>query len=222
MSSITGELARVSGPVALLLIGALVFGETAIFLGFVIPGETAAVLGGVLASRGRVSLPLLIIVVVAAAVTGPLVGYEIGRHLGSRVIAARRMRAMAAGLDRAQAVLRRRGGLAVLFGRFVAVLRALMPAVAGTTRMPYRTFLFYNVLGGIIWGAGYCLLGYAAGSAYAAIERTVGTGVAVVLAVAVVAAVVVWAVRRHRREEAELVLAEPAVLDEAAGPERPL
>jgi len=102
-------------------------GETAVFLGFVIPGETAAVLGGVLASRGRVSLPLLIIVVVAAAVTGPLIGYEIGRHLGGRVIAARRMRRVAGGMDRAQAVLHRRGGLAVLLGRFVAILRALMP-----------------------------------------------------------------------------------------------
>ena len=226
MSSITAELARLSGPVALLLIGALVFGETAVFLGFVIPGETAAVLGGVLASRGRVSLPLVIIVVVVAAVTGPLAGYEIGRHLGGRLIAARRMRVVAAGMDRAQAVLRRRGGLAVLVGRFVAVLRALMPAVAGTTRMPYRTFLFFNVLGGIIWGVGYCLLGYAAGSAYAAIERTVGTGVAV--AVAVVAAVPVWAIRRHRREQADLDLAEeagqgeaaPAIAD-VAGPERP-
>ena len=217
MSSITNELARLSGPVALLLIGALVFGETAIFLGFVIPGETAAVLGGVLASRGRVSLPLLIVVVVVAAVTGPLVGYEIGRHLGSRVIAARRMHRVAAGMDRAQAVLRRRGGLAVLLGRFVAVLRALMPAVAGTTRMPYRIFLFYNVLGGIIWGVGYCLLGYAAGSAYAAIERTVGTGVAIAVAVVVVAAVAFWAIRRHRREEAEF-LEEPAVAD-PAGPE---
>jgi membrane protein DedA with SNARE-associated domain len=219
VSSITNELARLSGPVALLLIGALVFGETAIFLGFVIPGETAAVLGGVLASRGRVSLPLLIVVVVVAAVTGPLVGYEIGRHLGSRVIAARRMHRVAAGMDRAKAVLRRRGGLAVLLGRFVAVLRALMPAVAGTTRMPYRIFLFYNVLGGIIWGVGYCLLGYAAGSAYAAIERTVGTGVAVAVAVVVVVAVAFWAIRRHRREEAEF-LEEPAIPD-PADPEGP-
>jgi membrane-associated protein len=67
-------------------------------LGFVIPGETAAALGG--GQPGRVSRPL--IVVVAAAVTGPLVGYEIARHLGSRLIAARRMRAVAGGLDRAQ------------------------------------------------------------------------------------------------------------------------
>jgi membrane-associated protein len=202
VSSITADLAGLSGTVALLLIAALVFGETAVFLGFVIPGETAAVLGGVLASRGRVSLPLLIVVVVVAAVTGPLIGYEIGRRLGGRVIAARRMRRVAGGMDRAQAVLHRRGGLAVLFGRFVAVLRALMPAVAGTTRMPYRTFLIYNMLGGLIWGVGYCLLGYAAGSAYAAIERTVGTGVAIVVAVVVLVGVGFWLVRRHRREQA--------------------
>ena len=202
MSSITSDLAGLSGTLALLLIAALVFGETAVFLGFVIPGETAAVLGGVLASRGRVSLPLLIVVVVAAAVTGPLIGYEIGRHLGGRVIAARRMRRVASGMDRAQAVVHRRGGLAVLLGRFVAILRALVPAVAGTTRMPYRTFLIYNMLGGLIWGIGYCLLGYVAGSAYAAIERTVGTGVAIVVAVAVLGGLGFWLVRRHRREQA--------------------
>jgi membrane-associated protein len=217
VSSITTDLAGLSGTVALLLIAALVFGETAVFLGFVIPGETAAVLGGVLASRGRVSLPLLIIVVVAAAVTGPLIGYEIGRHLGGRVIAARRMRRVAGGMDRAQAVLRRRGGLAVLLGRFVAILRALMPAVAGTTRMPYRTFLIYNMLGGLIWGIGYCLLGYAAGSAYAAIERTVGTGVAIVVAVVVLGGVGFWLVRRHRREQAGPDAAAPDAV-RPAGP----
>jgi len=219
VSSITTDLAGLSGTVALLLIAALVFGETAVFLGFVIPGETAAVLGGVLASRGRVSLPLLIFVVVVAAVTGPMIGYEIGRHLGGRVIAARRMRRVAGGMDRAQAVLHRRGGLAVLFGRFVAILRALMPAVAGTTRMPYRTFLIYNMLGGLIWGVGYCLLGYVAGSAYAAIERTVGTGVAIVVAVVVLGGVGFWLVRRHRREQADPEVAGPAGVGSPAGPD---
>jgi membrane-associated protein len=202
VSSITGDLVRLSGPVAYLVIAALVFGETAVFLGFVLPGETAVVLGGVLASRGRVSLLILILVVAVAAVAGPLVGYEIGRHLGGRLVAARGLRRVAGGVERAQDLLRTRGGTAVLIGRSVAVLRALMPALAGTARMPYRTFFLYNMVGGIIWGIGFCLLGYAAGSAYAVIERRVGTGVAIALAVVVVAGVAIWAVRRHRRSRA--------------------
>lgn len=200
VTSITTELAQLSGPLAYLLVAALVFGETAIFLGFVIPGETAAVLGGVLASRGRVSLLLLMLVVVLAAIVGPLVGYEIGRHLGGRLLARPRLRRVAAGVDRAQSVLHRRGAVAVFLGRFIAVLRAMMPAVAGTARLPYRTFVLYNVLSAVLWGVGYCLLGYAAGSAYAAIERTVGTGVAIAIAVVVLGAVIFWLVRRHRRE----------------------
>jgi membrane-associated protein len=202
VSSIASDLAHLSGPVAYLAIAALVFGETAVFLGFVVPGETAVVLGGVLASRGRLSLPLLILVVVIAAVTGPMVGYEIGRHLGGRLVGARALRRVSGGVERGQAMLRTRGGAAVLVGRFIAVLRALMPAMAGTAQMSYRTFLIYNTVGGIVWGIGYCLLGYAAGSAYAAIERRVGTGVAIAVAVVVVAGVVIWAVRRHRRARA--------------------
>ncbi len=199
MSSIVGELTRLSGPVVYLVVAALVFGETAVFLGFVIPGETAAVLGGVLAARGRVSLPWLIVVVLAAAVIGPLVGYEIGRRLGPRLVGARAMRRVAGPAGRAQALLRDRGGVAVLLGRFTAVLRALMPAAAGTAAMPYRTFFVFNLVGGIVWSIGYCLLGFAAGNAYAAIESRVGTGLAVGIAAVVVVTVAVWGIRRHRR-----------------------
>ena len=202
MSSIASGLAHLSGLVAYLAIAALVFGETAVFLGFVLPGETAVVLGGVLASRGHVSLPLLMLIVVIAAVLGPLVGYEIGRRLGGRLVASRALRRVAGQVERAQTMLRTRGGTAVLIGRFVAVLRALMPALAGTARMSYRTFFLYNAAGGIVWGVGYCLLGYAAGSAYAAIEARVGTGIALAVAAVLVVGVVVWAVRRHRRTRA--------------------
>lgn len=198
MSSIVSGLTHLSGWVAYAVIGALVFGETAVFLGFVLPGETAVVLGGVLASRGHVSLATLAAVVVAAAVTGPIVGYEIGRQMGDRLFAARAMRRVPGGPQRARAALRERGGLAVMLGRFVVFVRAVMPAAAGAVRVPYRTFLFYNVAGGLVWGVGYCLLGYLAGSAYAAVERRVGTGLAVAVALVVVAALGVWAVRRHR------------------------
>jgi membrane protein DedA with SNARE-associated domain len=198
VSSLIGGLTQLSSWVTYCVIAALVFGETAIFLGFVLPGETAVVLGGVLASRGHVSLGLLIVVVVVTAVAGPLVGYEIGRRAGDALFSSRLLRRVSGAADKARSALRDRGGAAVLAGRFVAVIRALMPAAAGAAQMRYRTFVIYNTIGGIIWGVGYCLLGYLAGSAYVAVERTVGTGLAIGLAVVIVGAVVAWAVRRHR------------------------
>jgi membrane-associated protein len=198
VGSIAAELARLSGPLAYAVVAALVFGECALFLGFVIPGETAVVIGGVLASRGRISLPLLMAVVVIAAIAGPLAGYEVGRRMGSRVLASRFLRRISPAVDKATAALHARGPAAVLIGRFTAVLRALMPALAGTARMPYRTFALYNAISGVVWGAGYSLLGYLAGSAYGVIQRRVGTGLAVAIAAVVVTALVVWAVRRHR------------------------
>ena len=147
-----------------------------------LPGETAVVLGGVLASRGHIQLWLLILVVVVTAVTGPLVGYEIGRRMGDRIFASRLLPRIPGGVDRARTVLRERGGLGVLVGRFVAILRALMPAAAGAAQVPYRTFVTYNLIGGVIWGVGYSLLGYLAGSAYTVIERRVGAGLAIAVA----------------------------------------
>jgi len=202
VSAITTDLSHLSGLVAYLVVAALVFGETALFFGFVLPGEIAVVLGGVLASRGRVSLPLLMLVVVAAAIIGPLVGYEVGRRMGGRVIGSRFLRRVSGTMEKGASALNSRGAIAVLVGRFTAVLRALMPALAGTARMPYRTFVLYNAVGGVIWGIGYCLLGYLAGSAYAAVERQVGAGFAIAIAALVVAALVIWVVRRHRRAPA--------------------
>jgi membrane-associated protein len=197
VSAIVDGLTHLSGWVAYSVIAALVFGETAVFLGFVLPGEAAVVLGGVLASRGHLSLALLVPVVVVTALTGPMVGYEVGKRMGDRLFAARALRRVPGGPDRARNALRERGGLAVLLGRFVAIVRAVMPAAAGAVRVPYRTFVLYNVAGGIIWGVGYCLLGYLAGSAYSVIESRVGAGLAIAAGVVVVAAAALWAVRRH-------------------------
>lgn len=198
MSSLASGLTHLTGWVAYVVIAALVFGETAVFVGFVLPGEIAVVLGGVLASRGHVSLWLLVVIVVAAAITGPVVGYEIGRRMGDRLFATGPLRRVQGGVDKARTVLKKRGGVAVLAGRFVAVVRALMPAAAGAARVRYRTFTIYNVLGGLIWGVGYCLVGYLAGSAYTVVERQVGTGLAIAIAGLIVIAVAVWAIRRHR------------------------
>lgn len=217
MGSIVSGLIHLSGWAAYCVIAALVFGETAVFLGFVLPGEAAVVLGGVLASRGHLWLGTLVAIVVAAAVAGPFVGYEIGKRMGDRLFAARALRRVPGGTDRALSALRARGGFAVLAGRFVAIVRALMPAAAGAAGVRYRTFAFFNVAGGIIWGVGYCVLGYLAGSAYQVVERRIGAGLAIAIAVCVLAAGGTWVIRRHRRV-AQVVTVTPARQD-ASPPE---
>jgi len=199
VSGLTAALGHMSGWVAITLIAVLVFGETAIFLGFVLPGEAAVVFGGVLASRGHLSLPMLIGVVVITAVAGPMVGYEVGKRMGDRLFTAPALRRVSGALDRARTTLRDRGGIAVLGGRFLAIVRALMPAAAGAAEVPYRVFAIHNAIGGVVWGVGYSLLGYVAGSAYVAVERTVGTGLAIAAAAVILAAAAAWAWRRHRR-----------------------
>ena len=198
MTSLASGLTHMTSWVAYLVIAALVFGETAVFVGFVLPGEIAVVVGGVLASRGHLSLPVLIVIVVGAAIAGPFVGYEIGRRMGDRLFATRGLRRMRPGTDKARAILRQRGGAAVFAGRFVAVVRALMPAAAGAAEVRYRTFTIYNIAGALLWGVGYSLLGYLAGSAYAVVAARVGTGLAIGIVAVVVVAIAIWAIRRHR------------------------
>lgn len=198
MSGIVEELLRVPAPAAYGLIALLVFAEAAVFVGFVLPGETAVILGGVLASSGRLSLGLLLTLVVVSAIIGDTVGYEVGRHLGPRVLRSRPLRRHQERIGAAQQLLRERGGWAVLAGRFTAFLRAVMPGLAGASRMPYPRFLAFNALGGLVWGIAASLLGYFAGESYPAVERAVGRGTAVVIAVLIVVGVVVWHRRRRR------------------------
>jgi membrane-associated protein len=168
----------------------------------VLPGETAAVLGGVAASRANVSPTLMCVIVVLAAVIGDSVAYQIGARYGTRLLSLNVWRRRQERIDAARATLARRGGPAVFLGRFVAFLRAAMPFLAGTAHMRYPRFLAYNAAGGLIWGLGCVLLGYLAANSYAAIERTFGRAVALVVAGLVVIGIAVWSIRRHRRQRA--------------------
>jgi membrane protein DedA with SNARE-associated domain len=137
--------------------------------------------------------------VVAAAIAGDSVGYLIGRRYGSRLLNTRPLRRRRQRLAAARSMLRRRGGPAVFLGRFVAFLRAVVPFLAGSSSLPYRTFLAYDAAGGLGWGIGSVLLGYLAGNSYAAIEKTFGLTVAIVVVGIVLVGLAVWQVRRHRR-----------------------
>lgn len=188
-------------PVWLLVVsGLLVFVEDAIFVGFVVPGETAAVLAGVASGAGTVPLAAALAVVIVAAIVGDSVGYEVGRKWFAPALEkVPFLRKHEARIESARDFLRRRGGAAVFLGRFTAFFRAMMPALAGASKMPYRRFLPWNALGGIIWGGVFVTLGYLAGNSYHHLEKIVGRGFAVGVAVVVVIALIVWRVRSERR-----------------------
>ena len=189
-----------------LAVGALVFAEDAIFVGFAVPGETAAVVGGVSAALGHTNVALMAVVVVLAAIVGDSVGFEVGKHVfGPMVLGSRFFDRQRRGIQAAQRVIRRRGGVAVFLGRFTAFFRAMMPALAGSSGMPYRTFLVWNAIGGIVWGTGFVVLGFLAGVSYRTVAQTAGRDVAYAVAAVVIGGLLVWHLRRrraHRRQDA--------------------
>jgi membrane-associated protein len=200
VSGLVDRVLGLPGWLVLLVTGLVVLVEDAIFVGFVVPGETVALLAGAAAKLGHVSLVGVLVVVVVAAIVGDTVGYEVGRHLGPRILELRILHARRARLDDAREFLARRGGSAVFLGRWVAFFRAVMPALAGTARMPYRRFLAFNAAGGLAWGAAVVLLGYAAGASYARVEKVAGRDAAFAVLAVVVLALVVWRVRSRARD----------------------
>ena len=166
--------------------------EASLFFGFVIPGEIAVVLGGVLASRGTVRLGSVIAAAVGGAILGDLIGYSVGRRYGAALLERRFPKKWPPVRD----WLARRGAPAVFFGRTTAFLRAVVPTAAGAAKMPLPRFLFWNVLGGVSWGAGFTLLGYVAGEGYETALHWAGRGsLALLILIAVVA---LFALVKHR------------------------
>ncbi|MFF0232421.1 DedA family protein [Micromonospora sp. NPDC005254] len=195
----------VSLPPALVLVLAFLLPalEASTFLGLVVPGEVAVLVGGVLAHDGRLPLWAVMVVALAGAALGDQVGYLIGRRYGRRLLDRTPRRFVRSGeLRRALDLIRRRGAGAVVLGRWAAALRALVPGLAGMSGIPQRTFTLANVAGGALWAAAVAALGYLAGASYGLLERRLGLGGEVLLAVvALVIAARIWAGRRAARRE---------------------
>lgn len=186
-----------------LVVGAtalLVLVQTGLVIGFLVPAGKAAVLSGVLAGLGEVSLVLTWTGLVLAAIVGAGVGYEIGRSQGDRVLAHRWLGRHEARIDRGRDLVQRRAAFAIVGGRVVAVLRATTPALAGAVGVSRRTFLLWNIVGGLLWGSVFVGLGYVgATSATESLDRF-GSGPVIVAGAAIaLVALAGWAWSRRSR-----------------------
>ena len=144
---------------------AIVFAESGLFLGFFLPGDSLLFTAGFLASQGVFYIVPLVLLCVIAAILGDNFGYAFGRRVVHRIFKREdSILFHKTHLVRAEQFYKEYGGKAVILARFMPIVRTFAPILAGVGRMHYRTFLFYNIVGGLLWGAGITLGGYYLGS----------------------------------------------------------
>jgi membrane-associated protein len=133
-----------------------------LLVGFFLPGDSLLFTAGLLSSTGVLPpLWVLLVTVPLAAIAGDQVGYLIGRRAGPAIFSRPESRLFHhEHVERANAFFERYGGRTIVLARFVPIVRTFAPVCAGVARMRYRTFVAYNVVGGILWGAGVTALGY--------------------------------------------------------------
>jgi undecaprenyl-diphosphatase len=178
LEEIIKDLSEGLGSWTYLLVALLAFLETGAFVGLVAPGEFTVLLGGAVAGQGDISLPLILAITWLSAFLGDTVSFMLGDRLGRGFLVrhGERVRITEERLKQVEAYFARHGGKTILIGRFIGLVRALAPFIAGTSNMGYRAFWPYSVLGTGLWAATFILIGYFASQSLDEVASIVSRG----------------------------------------------
>lgn len=161
------------GPlVAYIALFSIVFAESGLLIGFFLPGDSLLFTAGFLASQGFMNIYILVPLCFIAAVVGDSVGYTFGHKVGKKLFYKDDSIFFHKDhLRKANVFYHKHGGKTIILARFLPVVRTFAPIVAGMGDMPYKTFLFYNVIGGVLWAIGLTLAGYFLGTLIPNVDR---------------------------------------------------
>lgn len=187
----------------------LLYGYWAVFFGVMlenagvpVPGETILLIAGYFASRGHFHIALVMLIAATGAVTGDNIGFAIGHHYGratllrfGKYVFLTRKR-----FEHIENYFKSHGNKTILVARFITGLRVFAALLAGASKMPWRIFFAYNVAGAILWSVVITLLGFLFGHSLPLLVKWVGRSGTILLIVAIVIAVIVWRIRRHRKK----------------------
>jgi len=156
------DVATALGPWTYALVGVMAFLETGAFIGLIAPGETVVIAGGVIAGQGEIQLLPLIGLVWICAVLGDTTSFYIGRRLGRGFLERHgpRVKITHERLEQVDSYFDRHGGKTILIGRFIGLVRAIAPFIAGSSGLPYRRFVPYSIVGTGLWATTFCVIGY--------------------------------------------------------------
>lgn len=155
-----------------LLVALIIFAESGLLIGFFLPGDTLLFGAGLAASQGKISLLWLIIATVIAAIVGDNVGYSIGRRTGQRLFTKKDgIIFRKEYIEMAEKFYEKHGGKTIILARFTPMVRTFAPVVAGAGKMSRKRFFTFNIVGGLLWGAGMPLLGYFVGNRIPGLDK---------------------------------------------------
>lgn len=197
------DIASTLGAWTYLLVGVFAFAETGAFVGLVVPGETVMLLGGAVAGQGAIDIYLLIAIAWFSAWLGDTTSFFVGRRLGRGFVMRHgpRVGITHERFERVEDYFSRHGGKTIFIGRWISLVRALAPFIAGSSEMRYRAFLPYSVLGTGLWASAHILIGYFFSRSVETAAKYAGRG-AFLLATTIVVVVVGVVAVRHLKVEA--------------------
>ena len=150
----------------------IIFVETGLLVGFFLPGDSLLLMAGILAKSGTLSLPLTMLVCALGSILGDQLGYYIGYVAGPKVFTRPQSRFFdPANVTRAREFFDKYGLIAIIIARFIPVVRAFAPTMAGVTKLPYLRFLPLSILGGVLWGTSITTVGYVLGGLIPDLEK---------------------------------------------------
>ena len=159
------DLASLIQTVGYLGVFTIVFLESGLLIGFFFPGDSLLFTAGFLASQGFFDIKILIAGCFVAAIAGDNIGYLIGAKLGPKIFTKKNSIFFhKKHLERVQRFYDKHGGKTIILARFIPVIRAFAPVVAGAGKMDYKRFCFFNFFGAVLWAIGVTLAGYYLGS----------------------------------------------------------
>ncbi|MBI4631656.1 MAG: VTT domain-containing protein [Chloroflexi bacterium] len=199
---ITEWITHYGSTVGYVILFAIIFAESGLFFGFFLPGDSLLLTVGLLASRGFMSMWVLLPLLFIAAVLGDNVGYWFGAKTGPRIFTREEsLLFKPKNLLAAKAFYEKHGGKTIVLARFMPFIRTFAPIVAGAVEMNYRSFFIYNLLGGALWAIGVTVLGYLVGFFFGQVEGMDKYFTLVVIAVIFISALPammhVWNDNRH-------------------------
>ncbi len=143
---------------------AIIFAESGLFFGFFLPGDSLLFTAGLVASQGYINIWFLLAGATIAAIAGDSVGYAFGRKVGPKIFTREDSWFFKkAYVERTKIFYEHHGKKTIILARFVPVVRTFAPILAGVGEMEYKTFLRYNIIGGVLWSVGLLVLGYGLG-----------------------------------------------------------